>query len=142
MPISNFSDPVYDAIKARLVSQWTDCPIQWPNETWNQAPESAFIKFEYEFLYYAQQSIGADEQADNRWDGEGSITMYLQVPRGTDITHAYGAARQLARIFRGFTALGGDLEFGEAAISPNPFNSDVGGWFTIPVRIEWRNTNA
>lgn len=142
MPITGYSDPVYDAIKTFLTDNWSATPIQWPNEEYYADGLSPFVKVELHSDMYGQQSIGANVQADNRWDREGTLWVYLAVPRNSDFSQASGAAIALADLFRGQTLLSGDLEFLDATIGVNHFGDEEGSWFLIPVSVEWRHINA
>jgi Bacteriophage related domain of unknown function len=141
MSIDALSDPVWHAIRDRIETQWSYTQVQWPNEIWTQAPEKPWVKVDYSGNMYGQVSIGAETQATNRWDRDGELYFWLHVPKGMDINAPLGAALELARIFRGWTALNGDLEFMDASVARAAYNTDVGGWFVLPVTIEWRAVN-
>jgi len=141
MPITGLSDPVWSAIRERIASQWIYTSIQWPNEKWQNVPDVPFLKVEFDGNVYGQVSIGAETQSANRWDRDGTVSLFLMAPLEWDINEVYGASLELAKIFRGYVALNGDLEFLDATVASNPFNNDVGGWFVVPVTIDWRAVN-
>ncbi len=142
MAITGYTDGVYEAIKTFLTASWTDTPIQWPNQEWNVQGEEAWVKVEIHGTVYGQQSIGASEQSDNRWDDEGVLWLHLGVPRGSGYSPARGAAKALANLFRGRTLLAGRLEFLDATIGSGHFGDEEGTWFLVPVSIEWRHMDA
>lgn len=142
MPISGYSDPVYDAIKTFLTASWTDTAIQWPNEEYTASGVDPFVKVELHSDLYGQVSIGADQQADNRWDREGVLWIYVAVPRNSNYSQASGAAIALTDLFRGRTLLSGALEFLDARVGVSHFGDEEGAWFLVPVSIEWRHMDA
>jgi hypothetical protein len=150
MGIESFSDPVFDAIKIHLDANWTYTHIQYPFEEYEPSGEQSFVKVELHGTFYGQVSIGANEQADNRWDHEGMLWLFLTVPRGSgagvvtaNFSQASGAAKALADIFRGKRLLDNQkLEFGVAKIDSDAWNNDGGGSHVLPVSIEWRHWDA
>ena len=143
MSINAFSDPVYDAIRAYVEANWTYAPIQWPNEVWDEPPNEPWVKFEIFSANYGQQSIGAQDQEDNRWDHEGHIWFHVMVPRGSGATNARGAAKSLANLFRGERLLGDqNLEFMDAIIGPGAPGDEEGNWTRTSVSVEWRHWEA
>lgn len=146
MGIESFNDPVFDAIKARLDAEWTHTDIQYPLQEYEPQGTESFVKVELHGTFYGQASLGADDQADNRWDHAGMLWLYLVVPRGSgtaNYTQASGAAKALADIFRGQRLLPDqNLEFGDAKIDSDAWNNDGGGSSVLPVSIEWRHWDA
>lgn len=142
MPITAYSDPVYDAIRAHLLTQWIDTPIQWPNEEFSASGIDAWVKFEIHGSNYGQVEVGMNTQAQNRWDSEGVIWMFVIVPRGTGFTNAGGAAKALANVFRGLTLISGRLEFLDATIGVGARRDEDGEWYVVPVSVEWQHTNS
>ncbi len=145
MGIESFSDPVFDAVKAWLDAEWTHTPIQYPLEEYVPDGAETWLKFEMHGTVYGQQSIGANAQADNRWDDAGLLWFYLVVPRGSgalSYSAIRGAAKELADLFRGKTMLNGTLEFGDAKIDPGAWNDEAGASFVVPISIEWRHWDA
>lgn len=137
------SGTVYDAIKAYLQAQWSTSPIAWENETFNKPePPAPWVMVEIAGDVYAQMSIGADEQADNRWDEEGVLLLHVFVPTGTGASAARGHAKALADLFRGATLLSDSLEFMDASIGMGQPGDDDGMWWRISVSIDWRRMDA
>ena len=142
MPITGYSDAVYDAIKTYLSAAWTDTQIQWVNEEYAASGDAPFVKVQFHGAVYGQETIGANTQAENRWDREGNLWLYVMVPRNSSFTNASGAAVALAELFRGQTMLSGAIEFMDANIGMSHFGDEEGAWFIVPVSIEWRHINA
>lgn len=143
------SDTVYDAIRAYLTAQWTATPIRFENEVAdasnNPLPPStptSWIAMAISGTAYGQQSIGAAEQTDNRWDEEGILWLYVMVPSGTGASLARQHAKALADLFRGTTLLSGSLEFMDAYIGRGAPSTENGNWWEIAVDIEWRRMDA
>lgn len=142
MSITSYSDPVFDAIKSYLTTNWTATPIQWPNDEYFASGEDPFLKVEFHGTVFAQESIGANVQAENRWDREGTLWLHLAAPRNSSFTNVSGAALALATLFRGVNMLAGSLEFLDANIGVSHFGDEEGAWFLVPVSIQWRHMNA
>lgn len=140
MALDDYSDAVFDAIKSHLTPLWTATPMQWPNEDFEPVGDASWVKVELHGTVYGQQSIGANVQADNRWDEEGILWLYVMVKRGIGTSQARGAGRALADIFRGLTLLGNSLEFMDANIGTGA--DQEGNWYMVPVSIEWRSIDA
>lgn len=141
MPITGYSDPIYDAIRAHLTANWTATDLQFPNEEYESIGPTPWVKVEIHGTDYSQMSIGESVQANNRWDQEGMLWLYLAIHRGTGLTQGRGAAKALANLFRGQSFLGGSLEFMDAAIGIGAPGDEEGPWYIIPVSIEWRRMN-
>lgn len=135
------SDVVYDATRAFLASSWSETPIQWENENFDP-PFEGWIAMEMTGTSYAQQSIGADVQAENRWDEEGILWLHCFVPTGTGTSTARRWAKQLADLFRGARLLNDDLEFMDAQIGMGDQGDEVGTTYRISVVIDWRRYEA
>lgn len=142
MAISDLADEVFDAIRAYLEPRWTHCPIAWPNEPFGNADGEAFVAVELHSTSYGQQSIGAVEQADNRWDEDGTLWFHITVPRNSGFSPSRGAARALANLFRGTTLLNDRLEFGDAVLGHGQDANQEGTKFVTSVSIEWRLMEA
>jgi hypothetical protein len=79
-----------------LQSNWTTTPLRFENETFN--PDgTAFVAVEMTGTLYGQESIGASEQEDNRWDEEGVLWLHVMVPMGTGGLTVRTYAKQLGR---------------------------------------------
>lgn len=152
MAFQDLTDEVYEAIKAFLgdgspgsgaASGWTTCPIAYPNDNFELPnPPSPFVVFEISGDVYGQQSIGAVPQSANRWDEAGRIWLHVMTPRATGNSAPRGAAKQLAKLFRGLTLLSNGLEFLDASIGEGQPGSEDGNWFRISVNIRWRRIEA
>lgn len=137
MGIDAFSDEVYDAIRAFLEdgNNWDALPIKWPNEPFSRS--TPYVAFEITSNYYGQQSIGANPQSDNRWDEDGQIWLHVIVDANSGESKIRGAARALARLFRGLKLLNNRLEFGDAAIGNGAPGDEDGSIYRISVNVEW-----
>lgn len=148
MSLDAFSDPVWDAIKTHLQANWTATPLAFPGEWFDPDESGAFVYVELIRLLYGQQSIGASEQADNRWDEEGVLWLRLNAPIGTDITKIGGGTKALADIFRGLQLMSDDLEFMDATIESGErvgANGELvpdGNWYRQSVVLDWRRMDA
>lgn len=143
MAISDFSDEVYAAIKAYLIANWNHAPFAWPNEPFEVGSDGAgFVAVEVLGTMYGQQSIGAEEQADNRWDEEGQLLLHVSVQRGRGFSQSRGAGKSLANLFRGTRLLSDRLEFMDAQIGPGQGGDDDGIYHVTTVAIDWRLMEA
>ncbi len=144
------SDIVYDATKAHLAAQWgTTTPIEWENggepddlPFVRPEPPAPYVMMEMTGTLYGQQSIGAGDQADNRWDEEGILWLHVMVPTGSGSSTARRYGKRLADIFRGTHLLDDSLSFGDARIGVGEAGDDDGNWYRISVDIEWRRMEA
>ncbi len=135
------SDVVYEAIKAYLTSAWTETAIEWENEAF-QEPADGWVAVEISGTSYAQQSIGADEQAENRWDEDGVLWLHVIVPTGTGSVTARRRAKQLADLFRGARLLSDGLEFLDASIGAGDRGVKEDPHWMITVSVDWRREEA
>lgn len=140
MPITGYNDPVYDAIKTFLTSNWTQTTLQWPDQDTSEGGDDVTIKVDLFANVYGQQSIGEALQQNNRWDEDGTLWLFFVAPRETPFTNVRGAGKAIANLFRGLTLIGGNLEFGDAAVGPAP--DQEGTAYLLSVSIEWRYINA
>lgn len=140
MAITGFNDPIYDAIKTYLTSNWNHTALQWPDMDTAEFGDDVVVKVELFANLFGQQSIGESLQQNNRWDEEGTLWLFIVAPRGTSFTNVRGAAKALANLFRGTTLIGGSLEFGDAAVGPAP--DQEGTAYLLSVSVEWRYINA
>lgn len=152
------ADAVYDAIKdylevagnvAVLADPTTSVvpSFRFENEDFTTPVDSnsnpiPWIGMALSGVVYGQQSIGASDQADNRWDEAGNVWLSVFVPKGSGGSRARELAKLLADIFRGLTLLSGSLEFLDAFIGRGGPAEEEGNWFELPVIIEWRRMEA
>lgn len=129
---------VYDAVRARIVDQWTATPIAWPNEPVSLPVDGAdgfdgcWIALEFDGRLFGQVSIGAP--GENRWDEDGTILAHVMAPAGSGERTMRGHAGDFADLFRGDEI--GTIEFQDCEIGPGGA-SDDGCWWRITVRIEF-----
>ncbi|MEI9995096.1 MAG: phage tail terminator-like protein [Rhizomicrobium sp.] len=147
-------DEVYDAIVAYLKRPETSPlivdpitsdvpPIRYENEPFvKPEPPKPWVAVSLSGIVYGQASIGAHEQADNRWDEAGQLWLPVFVPSGSGSSRARQLAKQLANLFRGLTLLDGSLEFMDAFIGTGAPSEEKGSWYELPVSIEWRRIEA
>lgn len=136
--LDSFSDPVWEAIKAHLVANWTATPLAYEDTYFDQSGNSdAWVFVELTRVVYGQESIGAETQAANRWDEEGNLWLHLNASVGTDVGKVHGASKALANLFRGLTLISGRLEFLDADIDAGETDAD-GRWFRQSVSVSWR----
>lgn len=148
------ADAVYDAIKtyletpsviAGLAHPTTTVipPIRFENEPFDlQATPAEWINMALEGVLYGQESIGASEQSDNRWDETGRLYLSVLVPTNTGASRARQLAKLLADLFRGLRLLSDSLEFFESFIGYGRPSDDDGNYFEIPVVIDYRRWDA
>lgn len=150
------SDVVYTAIRGYLdgvgstPAAWSVTPIQYENEPpvrmddgGSPATATPWLMIEMTGTLYAQESIGANTQAQNRWDEEGQVFGHVFVPSGTGGATARRLAKQFADLFRGARLLDDQtLEFMDASIGIGAIGDDTGNWFRISVDIHWRRMEA
>lgn len=150
------SETVYDACKAFLELDATKSlladpdgahavpPIRFENATFD-APKDlrAWLSMTVTSALYAQESIGMDEQADNRWDEGGKLIFAVFVKVGTGGKRSHSLAHQVADLFRGRVLMDGSLEFMESFIGQGgPSEPEEGQWYQRNVVIDWRRTDA
>jgi hypothetical protein len=148
------SDIVYTAIRNYLdgvgatPAAWSTTPIQYENEAAVATADGSgnpvpWIMIEMTGTLYDQESIGANTQAQNRWDEEGQLYCHVFVPSGTGGLTARHLAKQFADLFRGTRLLvDQSLEFMNASIGMGEIGDDAGNWFRISVDIHWRRMEA
>lgn len=132
---------IYDAIKAHIEGNWSLTGLDrffWENEA--QPPDGAsMIVVEMQGTSYAQASIGADVQAENRWDEEGIVMFHCMVPRGSGARFSRQIAKAMADLFRGARLMSDSLEFRDAGIGVGGTLDNVEGkWWGVTVTIDWR----
>lgn len=137
------SDVVYEAVRAFLTAGWTAAPIAWENEHFDKPnPPAPWLAVELSGTVYAQQSIGAGPQEENRWDEDGVLWLHVFVPAGTGSSTARGYAKALADIFRGALLIDETLEFMDASIGMGEAGDNNGNWWRVSVSIDWRRMEA
>jgi len=137
------SDTVYGVIRTYLAGHWASTPIAWENEAFEPpTPLAPWVAVEVTGTAYAQQSIGADSQAGNRWDETGTLFMNVFVPSGTGSSTARRHCKALADLFRGARLLGDDLEFMDASIGLGEVGDEEGTTYRISVSVDWRHMEA
>lgn len=142
MAFDDFADPVLDAVRTLLTASWTVTAIGWPNENFDPAEYGPWVLVEVQRSLYGQQSIGESDQSDNRWDEEGVLFIYVNVPQGIGTSKAAGAAKSLVDVFRGKTLLDGSLEFMDASIDSGATGVIEGNWYTVTSTVDWRRMDA
>lgn len=125
----------YNAIRAHLVATWTTTPLAWDNEVFDTPDDSGFVMAQVTGDIWDQQSIGAGDRLQNRWDEEGELLLSVIVPAGTGSVLARTYAESLANIFRGLQL--GDIEFRDISIGLGVIAEDRGPWWLLPIRINW-----
>lgn len=137
---------VYDAIRDHLTSQWQLTPIRWPNEGSADPPDPSeypiWVSVIMTGTLYGQETIGAEIQADNRWDEEGILWLHVYAAAGSGEREQRQYCKQLADIFRGLTLLDGNLEFGDASIASGELGDENHAWWRISVDVQWRHMDA
>lgn len=136
------SDLVYDAIRDYLEANWTETPIQFENENFDIPESRAWVIFEMTGTVYGQQSIGADNQADNRWDEEGVMWLHVMAQAGSGSSVTRRRCKALADLFRGKRLIYDTLEFMDADIGMGAQGDDEGSTYRISVSIDWRREEA
>lgn len=135
------SPAVYDAIRSFLEAEFSDAPLHFENEGADPVEGAAWVYVDVRGTLYGQATIGAADQAENRWDEEGQLFLDVNVPSGTGGRKARQLAKSLADLFRGRTLLAGTLEFGDAIIAPSG-GDESGNWWAVTVTLEWRWLDA
>lgn len=139
------TDTVYNAIRAYVEANWIATGIDrlmWENEV-QPSGNDPIIAIEMHGTYYGQESIGADVQANNRWDEEGVLWAHCMVQQGTGAGYSRELARLFADLFRGTTLLSESLEFRDASIGEGGgLDRMEGNWWGVTVTIDWRRMDA
>jgi hypothetical protein len=136
------SPRVYSAIRGHLEARWTATPLAWENEAFTPPELAPWVAVEVTGTLYSQASIGADDQASNRWDETGLVFLHVFVPTGTGTAVARQHCRALADTFRGLVLDEGALEFGDASIGMGAPGDDEGTTYRISVSVDWRRMEA
>jgi len=138
--LDQFSDVVLEAIRSVIEAEWDHTPVAWPNEEFEEPVEgNPWVAVEIFGASYAQQSIGMDEQKNNRWDSEGTLFLHVMIGRGRGASQSRGAAQALADLFRGRRLLGDALEFRDAIVGPGGPGDEEGNWYLVTVSVQWRH---
>ncbi len=132
------SDVVYEAIEAYLRANWTETPLQFENENFDIPSSREWVMVEMAGTVYGQQTIGADNQADNRWDEEGLLWLHVLVQAGSGSQLARRRCKALADLFRGALLLDDSLEFMDADIGIGAQGDDEGSTYRLSVSVDWR----
>lgn len=148
-------DQVFQAIRDYLEgiegtpAAWTAAvPLQWENEPAVRTADDAgnptpWAIVEITGTLYGQESIGAENQASNRWDEEGQLFIHVLVPSGTGAKLARGLAKQAINLFRGTRLLEDQsLEFMEGSVGMGAPARDIGNWYRVSAEIAWRHMDA
>ncbi|MCU0731650.1 MAG: DUF4128 domain-containing protein [Hyphomonas sp.] len=134
------SPEVYDALRSHLEANYLATPLFFENEQTFQ-PGGAFVLVEFTSTTYAQMSIGARTQAENRFDEMGSFFCHIMVPAGSGVREAFSSAYTLADLFRGLTLMDGMLEFEDVIVGYGE-SQDDGLYYRVSVNVGWRLINA
>lgn len=135
------SPDVYDAIKGFLQANYVATKLVFENEP-SDAPDVPWGLVEFSTGIYRQVSIGANTQAQNRWDEEGSFFIHLMVPAGAGVRDAFAYAQIVADLFRGLQLMSGALEFDDVVVGYGGRGDDDGNWYRVSVNIGWRVLDA
>lgn len=151
------SDPVFDAIREYL--GYTNDSGAWVPGAWDPADGAlvyenqgdgapagevaTWILVMLNSTLYGQQSIGAGEQADNRWDESGTLWLHVFTPKGTGSVEARRLAKGLANLFRGNnTLMNGLLEFMDADLGAGDPGKENANYYLMSVSVDWRVIDA
>lgn len=133
---------VFDAVQAHVDpihgGSWTRTPIAWPNETPSRADNEPWIAIDFTAAFYAQQTIGAGEVGENRWDEEGVLWGHVFVQLNSGARECFSIGKAFADLFRGALLMNGQLEFLEANLGAGEPADDDGIWYRMSVSIEYR----
>jgi hypothetical protein len=137
------SDVPYDAVRAHIEANWPHSPIAFENEEFHRpSPPAHWLSFEMSGDLYSQQSIGAGEQSENRWDEEGTIWGHVYAPKNAGTSYQRKLCRWFADLFRGQTLLNGNLEFLDAHLGLGEPGDEKGVYWRISVTVDWRWVDA
>lgn len=146
------TDAVYDAIQDFLadnIDSVTDpdnagaLTVRYENEEFDiPEPPRKWLAMALQSSLYGQQSIGAGEQSENRWDESGQLWLTVYTAKGTGASAARNIAKQIADLFRGLQLLSDSLEFMDTIIGGGGASLENGNWYELPVLIEYRRINA
>lgn len=91
---------VVDKVMAILAAQWTSCPVDAPNTTFETPDDgSPFIVVQYPYTRSRQMTFG--DPGNNNWRDEGAFRLVIHVPRGEGIDRATQWADDLTAMFLG-----------------------------------------
>jgi Bacteriophage related domain of unknown function len=143
------SGEVYQAVRDFLVTNWTTTPIAFENENQDTAenvipPKTVvpWIEIEMTGTDYTEESLGAGNPRDNRWDEQGLLFINIYVQSGTGSVLGRTYAKQLVDLFRGLSLIDDALEFRDSVIGMGRPGLVSGNWYMIPVHVEWRRQNS
>ena len=142
-------ETAYDLFKAFLSEEDTKAlladpdggaipPFAFENDgTEPPSPPKPWVKMMVTGQLYGQESIGAENHADNEWDETGKLVLSVMVRSGSGGKRSHNLARQLARLFRG--RMLGPIECMDAFIGEGGgAEAQNGNWYQRNVVIEWR----
>lgn len=141
MAIEDLADPLFAAVKSHVAANWTLSAVAWPNEPFDRQ-EAGWLSVEIAGTVYGQASIGAETQADNRFDEDGTLWGHVFVKTGSGMSACRAAAKAFADLFRGQRLLADSVEFLDAEIGMGEPGDDNGNWFRISVAVGWRQIDA
>lgn len=90
---------VVAAFRARLASEWNNCPVQGDVNIGAGVPETPFIEVQFPVSTSTQKSVGAP--GANFWREEGGCLLTLHVERQSGADAWLPWVDDLASIFRG-----------------------------------------
>lgn len=125
----------YNAVRNHLAANWTATPICWPNEDFTPPDQGAWVAVEMEGGLYEQRSIGAENQASNRWVEEGTLQLHVLVPFGTGELQASLYLEQLSTLLRGLE-LPGSTIFESMHLGVG-VGDDTGKWWRKTLRAHY-----
>jgi len=135
------TDVVFIPIRDHLEANWTTSPLVFENERHTPAqPPAPWVYVDMASNLWDQSSMGSGDPAKERWEETGTIWLNVMVPAGTGSLTARTHARQLVRLFRGLTLLGGTLIFRRASIGDGQgVVIEKGKYWQITATIEFVN---
>lgn len=134
---------IYDAITGYVSTSFSACPVAWENDNYKPAATTeVYVRGEVVGSTYLQESIGMNEQADNRWDETGFVIFWVLVRKGSGSRECHRIGGMLAKLFRGALLLDDSLEFLQASIGGGEPADVEGDWWRMPVEIEFRQMEA
>lgn len=94
------SKAVMDAVRARLVANWTLCPVVYPNEVGTAPADTSEVLY-LQFPVASEEQITVGAPGNNVFREEGAIRFVLEIPRGQGVDAWMPWIEELRALFRG-----------------------------------------
>lgn len=120
------------AIRARVATEWTACPVAWPNEAFIP-PEPLAPWLYIECVMVDARIAGIGSPGANLFRDAGLIRAFIHVPSMTGEAEAQTLAAAFVDLFR--TAAFDGVQCWAPRIFDGMPGDDAGNWWQVPVTV-------